>query len=176
MPAKLKWSNPRYQDIHSSKLELLASQDASSLIRVIAGNIDGNYGPGITHTPISIVHSSISRGSSLNLSWEPKFNAIGYVLAGHGYAGEERVQIKSGQTIQFGEGEFINVTASMVQDSRSDDLELLILGGQPIREPIAWGGPFVMNTEQELMAAFKDYQTGKLGIIPAEDHIPQQII
>ena len=176
LPAKLKWSNPKYQDIHSSKLELLASQDASSLIRVIAGNIDGNYGPGITHTPISIVHSSISRGSSLNLSWEPKFNAIGYVLAGHGYAGEERVQIKSGQTIQFGEGEFINVTASMVQDSRSDDLELLILGGQPIREPIAWGGPFVMNTEQELMAAFKDYQTGKLGIIPAEDHIPQQII
>ena len=94
------------------------------------------------------------------------------MLAGHGYAGEERVQVQSGQAIQFGEGEYINVTASMVQDSRSNDLELLILGGQPIREPIAWGGPFVMNTKQELMDAFRDYQAGKLGIIPAQNYIP----
>ena len=58
----------------------------------------------------------------------------------------------------------------MLQDSRSDDMELLILGGNPIREPIAWHGPFVMNTKQELMGAFEDYRNGKLGIIPAENY------
>ena len=90
------------------------------------------------------------------------------MLAGHGYAGNDRVHIKSGQAIQFGHGDFVKISASMVQDSRSDDLELLILGGQPIQEPIAWGGPFVMNSKQELMDAFKDFHSGKLGVIPAE--------
>jgi redox-sensitive bicupin YhaK (pirin superfamily) len=78
------------------------------------------------------------------------------VLAGHGHAGNARVYVKSGHTIQFGHGDFIEVSASIVQDSRSDDLEILILGGQPIREPIAWRGSFVMNSEQELINVFKD--------------------
>lgn len=171
LPSKLKWSNPRYQDIGANKLNLLASHDAGSLIRVIAGNIDGNTGPGITHTPISIVHASIKPGSSLVLPWEPRFNAIGYVLSGNGYVGKEQIQIKSGQAIQFGGGDFVNVSASMVQDSRSRDLELLILGGQPIRESIAWQGPFVMNTKDELVEAVRDYHSGKLGVIPAQNYI-----
>ena len=175
LPSKLKWSNPRYQDIRASKLSLLASQDASSLIRVIAGDVDGNTGPGITHTPITIVHASVNPGSSLSLPWNPKFNAIGFVLAGHGYAGDDRVHVKSGQAIEFGHGDFVNISASMLQDSRSDDLELLILGGQPIQEPIAWNGPFVMNSKQVLSDALADYQSGKLGIIPAEDYIPHSI-
>ena len=62
----------------------------------------------------------------------------------------------------------------MLQDSRSDDMELLILGGNPIREPIAWQGPFVMNTRQELINAFEDYQKGKLGVIPAENYVPHK--
>ena len=175
LPSKLKWSSPRYQDIRASKLSLMASQDASSLIRVIAGNVDGNTGPGITHTPITIVHASISPGSSFSLPWDPKFNAIGYVLAGHGDAGNDRIHVKAGQAIQFGHGDFVKISASMVQDSRSDNLELLILGGQPIQEPIAWSGPFVMNSKQELMDAFKDYHSGKLGVIPAENYIPHSI-
>jgi len=169
LPSKLKWSNPRYQDIRASNLKLLASHDAGSLIRIIAGDIDGNYGPGITYTPISIVHTSISPGSSLILPWEPKFNAIGYVLSGNGYAGKERVYVKSGQAIQFGSGDFVNISASTFQDSKSNDLELLILGGQPIREPIFWHGPFVMNTKEELSNAFIDYHSGKLGVISAEN-------
>ena len=175
LPANLKWSNPRYQDIRAGKLNLLASQDATSLIRVIAGDVDGNTGPGITHTPIAIVHASVSPGSSLSLPWDPKFNALGYVLAGHGYVGKDGVSVKTGQAIQFGHGDFLGVSASMLQDSRSDDLELLILGGQPIREPIAWSGPFVMNSKQELEDAFADFRSGKLGVIPAEDYIPHSI-
>jgi redox-sensitive bicupin YhaK (pirin superfamily) len=168
LPASLKWSKPRYQDINGHKLNLLASHDGSSLIRVIAGEIDGEFGPGITYTPISIVHTSISPGSSVVVPWEPTFNAIGYVLSGHGYAGKERVSIQTGQAIQFGPGTFIEVSANTIQDSRTNSLEVLILGGRPIREPIAWQGPFVMNTRQELMNAFEDYQGGRLGVIPAD--------
>ena len=174
LPSRLKWANPRYQDIRASNLNLLASHDASALIRIIAGNIDGNVGPGITHTPISIVHASITPGSSMILPWEPRFNAIGYVLSGNGYAGKEKVPVNSGQAIQFGSGDFVNVSASMIQDTRSNNLELLILGGQPIREPIAWQGPFVMNTKHELMNAFKDYHSGKLGIMPANNYMPHK--
>lgn len=174
LPASLKWTNPQYQDIHGSKLMLLASHDGTSIIRVIAGEIDGNYGPGITHTPICIIHASISPGSVLITPWKPTYNAIGYVLAGNGYAGKERTYVHAGQAIQFSSGDFLEITASSIQDSRSHNMELLILGGQPIREPIAWHGPFVMNTRRELMQAFEDYQKGKLGIIPAENYKPHE--
>ena len=170
LPSSLKWVKPRYQDIHGSHLSLLASHDGSSIIRVIAGTIDGHPGPGITHTPISVIHSSVSPGSSLVLRWDPAFNAIGYVLSGNGYAGQECVSVGTGQAIQFGSGDFIEISASALQDSRSDHLELLMLGGRPIREPVAWHGPFVMNTREELVQAFDDYQRGRLGVIPAEQY------
>ena len=172
LPASQKLSPPRYKDIPGKKLGLLASHDGSSLIRVIAGKIGNQTGPGITHTPISLVHASISPGTSLSIGWQHDFNAIGYVLAGNGYAGEENITVNTGQAIEFGQGDFIHMTASQVQDSRSDDLELILLGGKPIREPVSWYGPFVMNTRQELMQAFQDYQRGKLGTIPAKNILP----
>lgn len=172
LPASMKWSNPRYQDIHGAKLKLLSSHDGGSLIRVIAGEVDGNKGPGNTYTPICIVHASVSPDSSIEIPWDPGFNALGYVLAGNGYAGEERVAVHSGQAIVFGSGDSLNITASKIQDSRSEELEILFLGGQPIREPIAWHGPFVMNSREELQQAFHDYQTGRLGIVPALDYVP----
>lgn len=173
LPSSQKWASPRYQDISGSNLKLLASHDGSSILRVIAGDIGGHVGPGITHTPISVVHASVSPGTSLELEWGQAFNAIGYVLAGNGYAGKERVRVLTGQAIQFGAGGSVQLYASEIQDSRSNDLEVLMLGGRPIREPIAWHGPFVMNTRQELTEAFQDYQQGKLGAIPAANSVPR---
>ena len=172
LPASMKWSSPRYQDIHGAKLKLLSSHDGGSLIRVIAGEIDGNKGPGITHTPICIIHASVSPDSSIEIPWESGFNALGYILAGNGYAGEERVAVNAGQAMVFGSGNSLNISASKIQDSRSEELEILLLGGQPIREPVAWHGPFVMNSREELQQAFHDYQTGRLGIVPALDYVP----
>lgn len=172
LPATLKCSPPRYQDIQGRQLKLLSSYDGSSIIRVIAGSIDGHAGPGITYTPISIIHASISPDSPMILPWVPTFNAIGYVLAGNGYAGPERNAVYTGQAIQFGNGDFVSIFASKVQDSRSNYMEVLLLGGLPIRESIAWQGPFVMNTRDELIQAFEDYRNGRLGVIPADNYVP----
>jgi hypothetical protein len=72
-----------------------------------------------------------------------------------------------GQLTVFGDGDSIVIRAANQQESRSPNLELFILGGQPIKEPVAWMGPFVMNTKAEVLQAFEDFQKGLLGSIPA---------
>lgn len=172
LPASMKWFPPRYQDIQGNKLILLSSHDGGSLVRLIAGNLGGLSGPGITHTPICLVHASVTPGAMLEIPWDKTFNAIGYVLNGDGFAGPENVLVSMGRSILFGRGDGIVVTANKSQDSRSNKLEILIMGGLPISEPVAWYGPFVMNTRRELSQAFSDYQTGKLGVIPTEGFLP----
>ena len=76
--------------------------------------------------------------------------------------------MRTGQLVVFGAGDAITVAAAESQDSRHPALEVLLLGGRPIREPVAWGGPFVMNTKLEVLQAFEDFQAGRLGTIPAQ--------
>ena len=167
LPRALKFAPPRYQDIRSGSVALLSSADGGALIRVIAGEIAGHPGPGSTHTPITLVHATVGPGASVTLPWRPDFNALGYVLSGAGTVGSERRPIENGQLAVFGPGDTITVTADTKQDSRTPGLDVLLLGGRPIREPVAAYGPFVMNTRAELVTAFEDYQAGRLGSIPA---------
>jgi redox-sensitive bicupin YhaK (pirin superfamily) len=167
LPARLKWSPPRYQDIRGREVRLLSSSDGGALLRVIAGEVGGHEGPGVTYTPISLLHATLAPGARLELPWRRDFNALVYVLAGSGGAGVERRPIRLGQLAVFGPGDVITVTADSSQESRSPNLDVLILGGEPIREPVAAYGPFVMNTREELVQAFEDYQAGRLGSIPA---------
>lgn len=167
LPAAKKWSPPAYQDLRASEVALLSSHDGGALIRVIAGVIDGHNGPGSTQTPISLVHATLQPGAELRLPWRTDYNALVYTLAGAGYVGEEVRPVKMGQLTVFGEGDSIVVRAADVQESRSPEMELFILGGQPIKEPVAWMGPFVMNTKAEVIQAFEDFQKGLLGTIPA---------
>jgi hypothetical protein len=88
-------------------------------------------------------------------------------MAGHGFVGDEQRPVSMGQLTVFGDGDTIVVRAANQQESRSPNLELFILGGQPIKEPVAWMGPFVMNTKREVLQAFEDFQKGLLGSIPA---------
>jgi hypothetical protein len=88
-------------------------------------------------------------------------------MAGAGFVGDEQRPVNMGQLTVFGEGDSIVVRAANQQESRSPNLELFILGGQPIKEPVAWMGPFVMNTKKEVLQAFEDFQKGLLGSIPA---------
>jgi redox-sensitive bicupin YhaK (pirin superfamily) len=163
LPKRLKLAVPRYQDITGARVALLSSPDGGALVRVIAGDLDGHAGPGSTHTPITLVHATVTAGASLSLPWNPAFNALAYALAGRGHIGAKGRPFAAGQLAVFGPGDSLTVSAAP-----SADLDVFLLGGQPIREPVVAYGPFVMNTKAEIVQAFEDFQKGRLGTIPAE--------
>jgi redox-sensitive bicupin YhaK (pirin superfamily) len=167
LPQAQKWVEPRYQDLRADASVLLASPDAGAFLRVIAGDVAGQTGPGSTYTPMAMVHATISPGATLDLPWRPDFNALVYVLSGAGSVGIDGHPVRTGQLAVFGPGDTITINGAQQQESRTPALDVVILGGQPIREPIAMYGPFVMNTRQEVMDAFTDFQAGRLGSIPA---------
>ena len=166
LPRSLKFAVPRYQDIRASKVSLMTSADGGALLRIIAGDVAGQEGPGVTHTPISLVHATLSPGAALTLPWRADFNALVYTLAGRGTVGAERRALQMGQLAVLGSGDTITITAGETQESRSPNLDVLVLGGRPIREPVVAYGPFVMNTKAEVLQAFEDFQAGRLGTIP----------
>jgi redox-sensitive bicupin YhaK (pirin superfamily) len=167
LPARDKFLPPAYQDLRGGDVALLASADGGALLRLIAGELAGQRGPGSTHTPMAMVHATIHPGSRVRLPWRPDFNALAYVLGGRGRFGPEQRPAEMGQLVVFGAGETITIAADRRQETRSPDLDVLVLGGRPIGEPVAWHGPFVMNTRAELIQAFEDFQAGRLGTIPA---------
>jgi redox-sensitive bicupin YhaK (pirin superfamily) len=167
LPAAKKWSPPAYQDVRANDVALLTSADGGSLLRVIAGEVTGNFGPGSTQTPITLLHASIAPGAELRLPWRKDYNALVYTMSGFGFVGDDLRPVQAGQLAVFGDGDSIVVRAANQQEARSPELELFILGGAPIKEPVAWMGPFVMNTKKEVLQAFEDFQKGLLGSIPA---------
>jgi len=175
LPREQKWVDPRYQDLRGGAVGLVASPDGGTLLRLIAGDLEGHQGPGSTYTPMTMVHATIAPGASVDIPWRSDFNALAYVLSGDGYVGADRQPVRTGQLTVFGHGpssasgtaDVVRVAAADSQESRHGALEVLLLGGRPIREPLAWGGPFVMNTKSEVLQAFEDFQAGRLGSIPA---------
>jgi redox-sensitive bicupin YhaK (pirin superfamily) len=168
LPSKDKMVPPRYQDIRSDKVTLLSSPDGGALVRVIAGDVAGHPGPGITHTPIALVHATVAPEGRLELPWPQPFNALVYALSGQGSVGADNTPFAAGQLAVLGAGDVIRVAADRTQDNHTPNFDVLILGGQPIREPVAAYGPFVMNTHEELMQAVEDFQAGRLGQLPAD--------
>ncbi|MFI0422859.1 pirin family protein [Spongiactinospora sp. 9N601] len=171
LPRANKFNAPRYQDIRGGETVLLSSSDGGALLRVIAGDVAGHSGPGATFTPITLVHATVSPGAVLDLPWNREFNALAYVLAGQGGVGSERRPVGKGRLAVFGPGQGLTVAADTKQPTAEPNLEVLLLGGRPIKEPVAQYGPFVMNTRAELVQAMEDYQAGRLGVIPAQ-HMP----
>ena len=173
LPRDSKMSAPKYQDIRSGEVQLLTSPDAGALVRVIAGTVDGHAGPGATHTPMSLVHATIEPGARLDLPWDVDFNALVYVLNGHGTVGSGGTgdaassPLHTGQSAVLGAGDYLTITADGSQESRSPKMDVIVVGGRPIREPLAWAGPFVMNTKAEVMEAYQSFQRGDFGQIPA---------
>ncbi len=170
LPARDKWADPRYQDIRAGQVALVSSPDGGALVRVIAGDVAGHAGPGVTHTPMAMAHLTISPGARVTLPWERDHNALLYVLSGEGSVGTEGRPVHGGQLVVFGAGDNIVVSARDRQESRTPELDVLVLGGRPIGEPVVTYGPFVMNTRAEISQALDDFQHGKLGTIPV-DHI-----
>ena len=175
LPRAEKLVAPRYQDLRAGRLGTLTTDDAGALVRVIAGDVAGHAGPGSTHTPISLVHATLAPSARLALPWSVDFNALVYVLNGNGAVGAEQRPVTTGQLAVLGAGDFVTVQAATRQESRSPELDVLVLGGRPIREPVAWAGPFVMNSRAEVMQAYEDFQKGRMGQIPAVHGAPTDL-
>lgn len=160
LPSADKMSEPRYQSLEGDQVSLVSSPDGGALLRVIAGDIDGHRGPGSTHTPIAVAHATLSPESRLVVPWPKDFNGLVYVLSGAGSVGHDQVPVQMGQLAVFGAGDTMTITAGR------GEIEVFLLGGRPIGEPVAQYGPFVMNTRDELVAAVEDFQSGRFGQIP----------
>ncbi len=172
LPARQKWVEPRYQDLKGSSAALLSTNDGGGLVRLIAGDLGSVRGPGSTHTPMTMVHATLAPGARLVLPWPRSFNALAYILAGNAEVGPDRRPLQLGQLAVFGSGDTLTVRAAARQDGPAASLELLVLGGQPIGERVAWMGPFVMNTRAEILQAVEDFEAGRLGQIPAAHDAP----
>jgi len=176
LPRKDKFATPRYQAIEGGEVKLLSSDDGGALVRIIAGEIDADgatgRGPGLTYTPITLAHATIAPGARLDVPWNRDFNGLVYVLTGNGSVGPAGNPIHEGQLAVMGAGDRITVSASATQDARTRGLEVLLLGGRPIREPVFHYGPFVMNSKSELIQAVEDFNAGKFGTIPPNALMP----
>ena len=170
LPAAQKWTPPVYQDLSGTAFGQWSSPDGGT-VRVVAGSNNAVNGPGSTFTPITYLHLSVPPGGRVQLPWTPEFNALIYVLEGEGTVGASRVALSAGQTAVMtaaspGGVDTITVHAGASAESSTGQMEALVLGGVPIREQIAWYGPFVMNTREEIEQAVTDYQRGAMGVIP----------
>jgi len=166
LPRAAKWTPPRYQDIGARDAALVSSADGGALVRVIAGDLDGHQGPGDTYTPIIYLHATVAAGAQLDMRWPTNFNAMVYVLSGRGTVGPEARPIAEGQLADLGHGEAVTLRAADTQPSAAANaMDILVLGGRPIREPVARYGPFVMNTKEEIYQAMDDFQAGRLATV-----------
>jgi redox-sensitive bicupin YhaK (pirin superfamily) len=161
LPSQDKMTAPRYQNLEADQVTLLSSPDGGALVRLIAGDVAGHVGPGSTHTPIAVAHATLAPGARLEMPWREDFNALAYVLSGAGSIGRDGPAVGLGNLAVFGAGDHFVLTAT-----GTEPLEVLLLGGLPIREPVAQYGPFVMNTRAELQQAVDDFNAGRLGSIP----------
>ena len=168
LPRADKFATPKYQAIEGREVALLSSADGGALVRVIAGEVDGHAGPGGTHTPITLAHATIAPGARLDLPWDRRFNALVYVLSGRGSVGPVGHPIQQGQLAVLGPGDRIALAADGSQDSHRPAMEVLLLGGQPIREPVFHYGPFVMNSKSEVIQALEDFNAGRFGTVPPD--------
>jgi len=166
LPAAKKWLAPAYQPLESTDVTLVSSADGGALVRVLAGTVAGHTGPGRSQSPISIVHATLAPGARLELPWRTDFNALVYALSGRGSVGAHGQPINGGQLAVLGSGDHITLEAAPSQSVATPALDVLLLGGVPLREPVFAYGPFVMNTKAEVVQAIEDYQRGRLGVIP----------
>ncbi|WP_207837691.1 pirin family protein [Williamsia soli] len=175
LPKRDKFTDPAYQAIEGNQATLVSSPDGGALVRIIAGNVGDHRGPGSTRTPITLAHATVQPGAALDLPWNRDFNALVYVLSGRGTVGPVGTPIQQGQLAVLGPGDRISLAAAQNQDSNRPALEVLLLGGQPIREPVFQYGPFVMNSKAELVEAVEDFNAGRFGQIPPGALMPHTV-
>jgi redox-sensitive bicupin YhaK (pirin superfamily) len=163
LPREDKMMSPRYQEIPSGKIPMATSEDGLVIVRVIAGEALGKQALIETVTPIMYLHYKLQPGGRVAQPLPDRFNVFAYVVEGEGLFGREREKAGDGQMVMFApDGDEVVIENS--SDSK-EVLELLLIGGVPLNEPVARYGPFVMNTTPEIYEAIEDYQAGRMGAI-----------
>jgi redox-sensitive bicupin YhaK (pirin superfamily) len=157
LPRRDKMMEPRYQEISASRIPVARSGDGRVTVRVIAGEAMGKSAVIETQTPILYLHVALAPGSSVALPAPPDYNVFAWIVRGEGRLGREKKAAGEGEMVLFaGDGEQVEIAAP-----GDLPLELLLIGGVPLREPVARYGPFVMNTQAEILAAVEDFQSGR---------------
>jgi redox-sensitive bicupin YhaK (pirin superfamily) len=163
LPRRDKMAKPRYQDIKSDRIPVAESADRRVRVRVIAGESLGRRAVIDAKTPILYLHFTLQPGSKVIQPVPQNYNAFAYVVGGEGLFGQDERRAQREQVVQFGNdgGE----VAISVPDGAASQLDVLLIAGAPLNEPVARYGPFVMNTEEEIQQAMDDYRSGRMGKI-----------
>ncbi|HIA52284.1 MAG TPA: pirin family protein [Candidatus Melainabacteria bacterium] len=161
LPAREKLIAPRYQDIPSSQIPIAESEDGKVWVKVIAGQSMGKEAVIDTRTPITFLHAKLKPGAKLVQPVSSQYNTFAYVVEGKGYFGNEQLPAETDQLVLFSN----NGDTVLIETQENQELSVLILGGLPLNEPVARYGPFVMNTQSEIVQALQDYQAGRMGAI-----------
>lgn len=164
LPAKDKLTKPRYQEIPKDRIPAATSEDGKVRVKVIAGHALGTAAAIETRTPIQYLHFQLSKGGLHEQAIPDDQRAYVYVFGGRALVGEDETPVEAGQLAALEGAGAVRIAHA----GDDDDAELLVLSGVPLHEPVAWYGPFVMNTEDEIRQAIRDFQSGKLGSIPAD--------
>jgi redox-sensitive bicupin YhaK (pirin superfamily) len=167
LPQRDKLMKPRYQEIPNARIPKATSADGLVNVSVIAGEALGEKAVIETRTPIIYLHFRIEPGGTATQRVPSAYNAFGYIVAGEGVFGAAGERAGDGQMVMFAQdGDEVRIENPA--DAKLT-LEVLLIAGVPLNEPIARYGPFVMNTEAEIRQAFEDYRLGRMGAIPVSD-------
>jgi quercetin 2,3-dioxygenase len=159
LPRKYKMTPPRYQEYPGAQIPVIES--AGATVKVAAGESLGQKGIIETNIPISYLHVTLQSGASFDQAMPATANAFVYVISGVGASGTSLASFAEGSLVIFQkDGDSIHVS-----NPSERPLEFLLVAGEPIGEPVVRAGPFVMNTKQEILQAFEDYQNGLMGTI-----------
>ena len=158
LPAKDKMSKPKYQAISNAQIPKMEVPNNGGIIEVIAGNYNEQNGAASTFTPVHLLNAKLNAGAEANFNFPAHYNTACIVIEGSVIVNGKEEAPLDNFVLFSNTGESFTIKAS-------ENSVLLIISGEPIKEPIAAHGPFVMNTRQEIMEAFQDYENGKFGIL-----------
>jgi redox-sensitive bicupin YhaK (pirin superfamily) len=158
LPAKDKMSKPKYQAIKHDTLAVYELPDNAGKVEVIAGEYKGLKGPAETFSPISMMNAKLNSGGKAQFNF-PKINTTTVLVLEGSIKVNDVENVPTDHLVLFeNDGEDFSIQAN-------EDAVVLVLSGEPINEPIAAHGPFVMNTQQEIVQAFEDFNLGKFGYL-----------
>ena len=160
LPATSKMSAPRYQELLAKDIPVVQLDGGAGSVRVIAGEFGGAKGPARTFTPINLLDVRLRADQRLTLSLKDGYTASLYVLKG-------KVVLNGTEAASGTELVLLERKGDQITIEASTDAALFVMNGQPIEEPVVGSGPFVMNTREQIEQAYRDFQAGRLGRIPA---------